>query len=53
MVKVKVQSSTQEELTALAKALKSLGIIQRGTIKGDGFSLNARFASTDIKKNDD
>lgn len=52
MVKVKVQSSTQEELAAVAEALKALGIIQRGTIKGDGFSFNGRFASTDTKNDD-
>lgn len=51
MVKIKVQSSTQEELAAVAEALKALGIIQRGTARSDGFSFNGKFA-TDTKNDD-
>lgn len=51
MVKIKVQASTQKELAEVAEALRALGIVQRGTIKSDGFSFNARF-STDTKNDD-
>ena len=51
MVRVKIQTSTQEELAKVAEALKALGIIQRGTIKGDGFAYSAKFA-TDTKNDE-
>ena len=51
MVKIKIQTSTTEELAEVAEALKALGILQRGVIKGNGFSFNGRFASAD-EKND-
>lgn len=51
MIKIKAQTGTKEELAAVAEALKALGIVQRGAVKGDGFSFNARF-STDTKNDE-
>ena len=52
MVKIKIQTSTREELAEVAKTLRTLGIAQRGTIKSDGFSFNGKFTSTDTKNDE-
>ena len=51
MIKIKAQASTQKELAEVARALKALGVVQRGPARCDGFSFNGKFA-TDTKNDE-